>query len=80
MGIQTVFERTEKKYILTISQRNRLLEAIGKYIREDEYGESTICSLYFDIDNFQLIRNSIEKPAYKEKLRLRCYSATFFLN
>ena len=74
MGIQTVFERTEKKYILTISQRNRLLEAIGKYIREDEYGESTICSLYFDTDNFQLIRNSIEKPAYKEKLRLRCYS------
>ncbi len=74
MGIQTVFERTEKKYILTISQRNRLLEAIGKYIREDEYGESTICSLYFDTDNFHLIRNSIEKPAYKEKLRLRCYS------
>ncbi len=74
MGIQTVFERTEKKYILTISRRNKLIDAIKSYIKEDEYGESTICSLYFDTDNFQLIRNSVEKPAYKEKLRLRSYS------
>lgn len=74
MSIQTVFERTEKKYILTISQRNKLMEAIREYIKEDEYGESTICSLYFDTDNFQMIRSSVEKPVYKEKLRLRSYS------
>ena len=48
MKIQTVFERTEKKYILTLSQRRRLLEMVNNYIKPDEYGESTVCSLYFD--------------------------------
>ncbi len=74
MSIQTVFERTEKKYIITLSQRKRLLELIEKYIRDDEYGESTVCSLYFDTDDYRLIRTSLEKPVYKEKLRLRSYS------
>ena len=74
MKIQTVFERTEKKYIITIEQRRRLLEAIKDKICEDSYGESTVCSLYFDTDNYRLIRTSLEKPLYKEKLRLRSYS------
>lgn len=74
MAIQTVFERTEKKYIITLSQRKRLLEYIGSYIKDDEYGESTVCSLYFDTDDYRLIRNSLDKPVYKEKLRLRSYS------
>ena len=74
MGIQTVFERTEKKYIINAKQRRQLLEKIEEYIKPDEYGESTICSLYFDTDDYRLIRNSIEKPVYKEKLRLRSYS------
>ena len=74
MTIQTVFERTEKKYILTLSQRRRLLEVISRYIKPDEYGESTVCSLYFDTDDSRLIRHSMEKPVYKEKLRLRSYS------
>ena len=39
----------------------------------DKYGESNICNIYFDTPNFRIIRNSIEKPVYKEKLRLRCY-------
>ena len=74
MTIQTVFERTEKKYIITLGQRRELLERIMRYIKPDEYGESTVCSLYFDTDNHQLIRSSMEKPVYKEKLRLRSYS------
>lgn len=74
MGIQTIFERTEKKYIITVKQRKQLLRKIGEYIKSDEYGESTVCSLYFDTDNYRLIRSSIEKPVYKEKLRLRSYS------
>lgn len=74
MSIQTVFERTEIKYIITLSQRTRLLEMISKHIKEDEYGESTVCSLYFDTDDFRLIRTSMDKPIYKEKLRLRSYS------
>ena len=39
----------------------------------DEYGLSTICNVYFDTQNNELIRHSIEKPAYKEKLRIRSY-------
>lgn len=73
MTIQTVFERTEKKYILTLTQRKKLLGIIGEYIRPDEYGESTVCSLYFDTPDYRMIRNSMEKPVYKEKLRLRSY-------
>ncbi len=74
MNIQTVFERTEKKYILTLSQRNALIKKIAEHIKPDEYGESTVCSLYFDTDDDRLIRNSLDKPLYKEKLRLRSYS------
>lgn len=40
---------------------------------EDKYGLHTICSIYFDTDDDRLIRNSIERPLYKEKLRLRSY-------
>lgn len=73
MGIQTVFERTEKKYIITLAQRKALLEKIQQYIKPDEFGESTVNSLYFDTDDYRMIRRSIEKPVYKEKLRLRSY-------
>ncbi len=74
MNIQTVFERTEKKYILTLIQRNTLIKKIAEHIRPDEYGESTVNSLYFDTDDDRLIRTSLDKPLYKEKLRLRSYS------
>lgn len=74
MKVQTIFERTEIKYIITLAQREELLNLISERIKPDEYGESTVCSIYFDTDSFQLIRNSIEKPIYKEKLRLRSYS------
>ena len=68
-----VFERYEYKYIITKEQYyqiNKLLE--GKLV-EDEYGRTTIQSLYYDTDNYLLIRRSIEKPMYKEKIRLRGY-------
>ena len=74
MKVQTIFERTEIKYIITLKQREALLKLISSYIKPDEYGESTVCSLYFDTDDFLLIRNSMDKPVYKEKLRLRSYS------
>lgn len=73
MGFQTVFKRYEKKYMVTDSQKQKFLAAICGYIRPDEYGESTICNIYFDTPNYQLIRTSMEKPVYKEKLRLRTY-------
>ena len=39
----------------------------------DRYGRTTIRNLYFDTDNYRLVRRSIERPAYKEKLRIRSY-------
>lgn len=39
----------------------------------DPYGKTTIRNLYFDTDDYRLIRRSIEKPVYKEKLRIRSY-------
>lgn len=39
----------------------------------DRYGRSTICNIYYDTPNFRLIRESLDKPVYKEKLRLRSY-------
>ena len=44
------------------------------YMQLDKYGRTTIRNLYFDTDDYLLIRRSIEKPIYKEKLRLRSYA------
>ena len=68
-----VFERYEKKYRLPAETYLQLIERLGEYIQADQYGKHTICSLYFDAKDYLLIRRSIEKPNYKEKLRLRSY-------
>jgi len=73
MAFQSVFKRYELKYMLTLAQKERMLEGMAPYMALDRYGRTTIRNLYFDTDNYRLIRRSIEKPAYKEKLRLRCY-------
>jgi hypothetical protein len=70
---QEVFKRIEKKYLLTAQLCQALLPQLQGYMTADEHGLHTICSLYFDTDRFDLIRCSIEKPVYKEKLRLRSY-------
>lgn len=73
MGIQTVFMRYELKYSLSPQQKQRVLEAMEDFMEPDRYGRTTIRNLYFDTDNYRLIRRSLDKPAYKEKLRLRSY-------
>lgn len=70
---QSIFKRYEKKYLLSIEQRKALLELANGYIEEDKFPKSTICSIYYDTPTKILIRNSIDKPIYKEKLRLRSY-------
>ena len=74
MAFQTVFERYELKYMLTLEQKERLLQVMSPYMRPDQYGRTTVRNIYFDTDRYRLIRRSIEKPAYKEKLRIRCYA------
>ena len=71
--IQTIFCRRETKYLITAEQMHRVLGKMGDRIVPDEYGRSTICNLYYDTPDYLLIRRSIEKPVYKEKLRLRSY-------
>ena len=71
MAYQTVFKRYELKYMLTLEQKKRIVEAMEPYMALDKYGRTTIRNIYFDTDNYRLIRRSIEKPVYKEKLRIR---------
>ena len=73
MAYQAVFKRYELKYLLTLAQKQRVLEAMAPYMRLDQYGRTTIRNIYFDTDNYRLVRHSIERPAYKEKLRIRSY-------
>ena len=73
MAFQTVFKRYELKYMLTLTQKEKVLEAIKPYMSLDKYGRTTIRNIYYDTDTYLLIRRSIEKPTYKEKLRIRSY-------
>ena len=67
------FKRIEKKYLLSEKQYNALFRQIGFHLKPDEYGRSTVLSLYLDTPDHRIIRNSIEAMNYKEKLRLRSY-------
>lgn len=73
MAYQEIFKRWEIKYLITLQQKQQLLQAIAPYMTLDRYGRTTIRNLYFDTDNYRLIRRSLEKPVYKEKLRIRSY-------
>jgi len=74
MAFQTVFKRYELKYLLTRAQKKAVLEAISPHMSLDRYGRTTIRNIYFDTEHYRLIRRSIEKPLYKEKLRIRSYA------
>lgn len=72
-GPQSCFERYEKKYFLTPQQQANLLAHMSSYMEADTFGQYSICNIYYDTEDWRLIRASIEKPAYKEKLRVRSY-------
>jgi hypothetical protein len=70
---QGTFKRYEKKYLLSEKKYFMLMQRFDNQLKIDDFGKTTICNIYFDTPNHQLIRNSLEKPVYKEKLRLRSY-------
>ena len=72
---QTVFKRYEKKYIIDGGQYEEVENYLTYNAVPDEYGKSRVCSLYYDTPDNRLIRASLDKPIYKEKLRLRSYGA-----
>ncbi len=71
---QDIFQRVEKKYVLDEQTYNLFMEKIEPYFKPDQYPKCTVYNIYFDTPSHILARNSIEKPVYKEKLRLRSYS------
>lgn len=68
-----VFERKEIKYRLSARQHRAMLAALAGIMVPDEFGRTDVVSLYFDTPERALIDRSLEKPLYKEKLRLRSY-------
>ncbi|MBR6257816.1 MAG: polyphosphate polymerase domain-containing protein [Lachnospiraceae bacterium] len=68
-----IFKRVEKKYLLNDSQRKAFMERLEGRTEEDVYGKYSISNIYFDTADNELIRESLNKPVYKEKLRLRSY-------
>lgn len=75
MAYQATFKRYEIKYLLTSQQKERILRVMEPYMKLDCYGRTMIRNIYYDTSSFRLIRRSLEKPAYKEKLRIRSYQA-----
>lgn len=71
--IKNVFDRYEKKYLISEEKYLKILNECKAYMEIDQYGLHTICNIYYDTDDYELVRTSIEKPAYKEKFRLRSY-------
>lgn len=72
-SLRLVFCRREEKYGISESQYQAFWEAAAGRLRDEGYGLSRVANLYYDTGDFLLARTSIEKPAYKEKLRLRAY-------
>lgn len=72
-----VFNRKEIKYLITDEDKAALFSIIEKYMNSDAYNKDgktySICNLYLDTESDELIRKSLEKPFFKEKIRLRSY-------
>lgn len=73
MSYSNVFKRYELKFLLTVEQYRQIKPIMNEFMCGDEYGESEILNIYYDTPNYLLIRRSLEKPVYKEKLRVRSY-------
>lgn len=78
------FKRYEKKYLLSTEQYDMLMPGLLKYMDADEHCRSgknySIYNIYYDTIQSDVIRHSISKPYYKEKLRLRSYQIPAGLN
>ena len=71
---QYTFSRTEKKYAVPPALFPEVKAFVETFmIPEPKYHIYTLCNLYYDTDHFELARRSVEKPKFKEKLRLRSY-------
>jgi hypothetical protein len=74
-----IFSRFERKYLVTTEQKDEIISFLRQYMIDDPCSSSgayyTIFNIYFDTPDYSVIRNSVQKPIYKSKLRLRSYKA-----
>ena len=68
------FRRVEKKYVINKKQYEALQNAMQDKMVEDEHGKSTIYNVYYDTEQYDLIKHSITKPVFKDKVRIRSYN------
>ena len=68
-----VMKRYEMKYLLSPQQTEYFKKSVEGHMKIDKFGLTSIASLYYDTPDYRLIRTSIEKPPFKEKIRLRSY-------
>ena len=73
MNENSVFQRVENKYLITAEQAQQIQMKAEGYLRPDRYAKYTIHSIYYDTADSAMVISCLEKPEYKEKLRLRCY-------
>lgn len=73
MKYQNVFERYEIKYLISKEQQIQIKKEMEPYMIGDSYGKNTLFNIYLDTPSYLLIRRSIERPTYKEKIRIRSY-------
>ena len=73
MAYANTFKRREMKFLLDEERYEKIRQAVSEFMTEDEFGLHTIMNIYLDNRNNDLIRSSLGKPIYKEKVRLRCY-------
>ncbi|MEX2805173.1 polyphosphate polymerase domain-containing protein [Streptococcus sp. H31] len=71
---ETSFKRIETKYIVNAENVSSLLADLKEYLVEDDFPRSTITNIYFDNQDFQVIRDSIDEKNGREKIRMRTYA------
>ncbi len=68
-----VMKRYELKYILTPEKEAYFRRRLEGHMQIDRFGLTSVASLYYDTPEYRLVSASIEKPEFKEKMRLRSY-------
>lgn len=71
--VQQTFKRIETKYFLDEDQYRAFRKVLDGRMVMDQFGIDTINTVYYDTGDYAMIRRSLTKPVYKEKLRIRGY-------
>jgi len=71
--VEYIFKRYEAKYLITEAQAAGLFPLFSQHMTRGKFDAYLVQNLYYDTENWDVVRRSIEKPVYKEKMRLRCY-------